>query len=35
MFDVHTASFYSVGVEGLVLYALSYREGVGGDGLVS
>lgn len=33
--DVHAASFYSVGVEGLVLYALRYTEGVGGAGLVS
>ncbi len=32
---VHAASFYSVGVEGLVLYALRYTEGVGGAGMVS
>ena len=33
--DVYAASFYSVGVEGLVLYALRYTEGVGGAGMVS
>lgn len=35
MIDVLASSFYSVGVERPVLYAVRYKEGVGGIGIVS